>query len=303
MSREAFVTGLGELMDLAGLAAEISDDQKLSAARGVRARGVAEQCAACDVFTPPRAEEAAPAGEPAPKPAETVASVMGGCGDDEGGGGGGRVAYAEFVLALRGPGMSGARAQMVERAYSALYDDAGGVRPRPHALACRYNAGAHPLVASGHAEPKDVAHAFLWPWEADLDGRISLPDFAERCAPHPSPTSPLRAPESAASAPSALPPQVRMDLRGRVIRRRIRRPRAAGVAAGGVSMQAFQAHEPRRCVPSERPAPEIREIREIRIRPRLRHCKWCPCDARRQPRSPVWLYVLRWCPRSPATAC
>ena len=35
-----------------------------------------------------------------------------------------------------------------------------------------------------------------------------------------------------------------------------------------------------------------REIREIRIRPRLRHCKYCPCDARRQPRSPVWLYVL-----------
>ena len=36
----------------------------------------------------------------------------------------------------------------------------------------------------------------------------------------------------------------------------------------------------------------IREIREIRIRPRLRHCKCCPCDALRQPRSPVWLNVL-----------
>ena len=36
----------------------------------------------------------------------------------------------------------------------------------------------------------------------------------------------------------------------------------------------------------------VREIREIRIRPRLRHCKCCPCDALRQPRSPVWLNVL-----------
>ena len=35
-----------------------------------------------------------------------------------------------------------------------------------------------------------------------------------------------------------------------------------------------------------------REIREIRIRPRLRHCKCWPCDALRQPRSPVWLKVL-----------
>ena len=34
------------------------------------------------------------------------------------------------------------------------------------------------------------------------------------------------------------------------------------------------------------------EIREIRIRPRLRHCTCCPCDALRQPRSPVWLNVL-----------
>ena len=33
--------------------------------------------------------------------------------------------------------------------------------------------------------------------------------------------------------------------------------------------------------------PRGRQIREIRIRPRLRHCKYCPCDARRQPRSPV----------------
>jgi hypothetical protein len=34
------------------------------------------------------------------------------------------------------------------------------------------------------------------------------------------------------------------------------------------------------------------EIREIRIRPRLRQCKCWPCDALRQPRSPVWLKVL-----------
>ena len=34
------------------------------------------------------------------------------------------------------------------------------------------------------------------------------------------------------------------------------------------------------------------EIREIRIRPRLRHCKCWPCDALRRPRSPVWLNVL-----------
>ena len=40
------------------------------------------------------------------------------------------------------------------------------------------------------------------------------------------------------------------------------------------------------------PAPESSEIREIRIRPRLRHCKCWPCDALRQPRSPVWLNVL-----------
>ena len=37
---------------------------------------------------------------------------------------------------------------------------------------------------------------------------------------------------------------------------------------------------------------EIREIREIRIRSRPRHCKCCPCDALRQPRSPVWLNIL-----------
>jgi hypothetical protein len=34
-------------------------------------------------------------------------------------------------------------------------------------------------------------------------------------------------------------------------------------------------------------------IREIRIRPRLRHCKCCPCDALRQPRSQVSGVVVR----------
>ena len=34
------------------------------------------------------------------------------------------------------------------------------------------------------------------------------------------------------------------------------------------------------------------EIREIRIRPRLRHCKFCPCDAQRRPRSPVSSKIL-----------
>ena len=35
-----------------------------------------------------------------------------------------------------------------------------------------------------------------------------------------------------------------------------------------------------------------REIREIRIPPRLRHCKFCPCEAQQQDRSPVSLKIL-----------
>ena len=51
---------------------------------------------------------------------------------------------------------------------------------RPIQLASRFNASAHPGVKRGLLAEEEVAIAVLWPWENDLDSKVTLADFAER---------------------------------------------------------------------------------------------------------------------------
>ena len=90
------------------------------------------------------------------------------------------VSYAEFVLACRGPCMNPYRRKLVQRAYEAMRRDGKG-DVRPIQLAQRFNASAHPGVKRGLLAEDEVAIAVLWPWENDLDSKVTLADFAERC--------------------------------------------------------------------------------------------------------------------------
>ena len=88
------------------------------------------------------------------------------------------MALDEFLLAVRGAGMSPYRQQWVGRAYDALRRDGGG-EVYPYQLAQRYDVSRHPAVLAGTLSEEEAALAFLWPW-AERGGPISLKDFSER---------------------------------------------------------------------------------------------------------------------------
>ena len=60
------------------------------------------------------------------------------------------------------------------------HDYAGKGEVRPQQLATRYDVSRHPGVLAAALSEEEAAIALLWPWEKDVENKVSLEDFAER---------------------------------------------------------------------------------------------------------------------------